>query len=168
MKKLSFTLLGVLMLIGVSNAQLKSSTALDLSTQLNTPLGGLTNNAGAGWGTTARMEFKLSDAWSLTVTSGYMGFAEKSGATYSAVPVVAGLKLYMVGDWYAMAETGWHIYTENLNSQSTTTGEWGFGVGSGFEIPFSNVLGLDLSTKYQYNVNNLSYWNYYAGLMFYL
>ena len=70
-----------------------------------------------------------------------------------------------------MVETGFHFYnidnsTAGIGSTSKT--EWGFGIGTGYEIPLSESLGLDVSTKYQYNVDDLRYWNTRLGLMFYL
>ena len=168
MKKLLFTLLSVLMLVGISNAQsLKSSNILSLGTQLNFPMSDFSNVASTGWGVTGQYEFHLGGAWNGTVTSGYLGFAENNGTTYSAVPLVVGTKLYFVSGWYGMVETGLHFYSwtgpQNISDSKT---EWGFSVGTGYAIPLSENVGLDLSTKYQYNGDNLSYWNTYVSVMF--
>ncbi|MGK9476394.1 hypothetical protein [Melioribacter sp. OK-6-Me] len=34
--------------------------------------------------------------------------------------------------------------------------EWGFSIGTRYAIPLSENVGLDLSAKYQHNVDNLS------------
>lgn len=168
MKKLLFTLLGVLMLVGLSNAQsLKSSNILSLGTQLNFPMSDFSNVASTGWGVTGQYEFHLGGAWTGTITSGYLGFAENNGNTYSAVPLVVGTKLYLASGWYGMAETGLHFYSwDGPMNTSDSKSEWGFSVGTGYTIPLSENVGLDLSTKYQYNVDNLSYWNTYISIMF--
>ena len=168
MKKLLFTLLSVMMLVGISNAQsLKSSIILSLGTQLNFPMSDFSNVASTGWGVTGQYEFHLGGAWNGTVTSGYLGFAESNGYTYSAVPLVVGTKLYLASGWYGMVETGLHFYSWDgpMNTSDSKT-EWGFSVGTGYAIPLSENVGLDLSTKYQYNGDNLSYWNTYVSLMF--
>jgi len=168
MKKLLFTLFSVLMLVGISNAQsLKSPNILSVGTQLNFPMSDFSNVASTGWGITGQYEFHLGGAWTGTLTSGYLGFAENNGSTYSAVPLVVGTKLYFVSGFYGMVETGFHFYNWDgpLNTSSSKT-EWGYSLGTGYAIPLSENIGLDLSTKYQYNVDNLSYWNTYVSIMF--
>ena len=168
MKKLLFTLLSVMMLVGISNAQsLKSSNILSLGTQLNFPMSDFSDVASTGWGVTGQYEFSLGGHWTGTLTSGYLGFAENNGSTYSAVPLVVGTKLYFVSGWYGMVETGFHFYSwDGPANTSDSKTEWGYSIGTGYAIPLSENVGLDLSTKYQYNVDNLSYWNTYVSVMF--
>ncbi len=167
-KKLLPIVFGILFLVGISNAQsLQSPNIVSIGTQLNFPMSDFSNAATTGWGVTGQYEFHLGGPWNGTVTSGYLGFGESNGYTYSAVPLVVGTKLYFVGGWYSLVETGVHFFSlTGPNSISDSKTEWGFSVGTGYAIPLSENIGLDLSTKYQYNNDNLSYWNTYASIMF--
>ena len=171
MKKLVTLFAAFLMMAGMSFAQYNHSMAIDVAGELNFPMSSLSNGATTGWATTARYEFNMGAGWTGTITSGYGAFAQSNNLTYSYVPLNIGTKLYFVSGWYGMVETGFHFYnidnsTAGIGSTSKT--EWGFGIGTGYEIPLSESIGLDLSTKYQYNVDDLSYWNTRLGLMFYL
>lgn len=170
MKKL-FTIFAALVLFaGMSFAQYNHPMAIDVAGELNFPMSSLSNGATTGWGATARYEINLGSGFTGMITAGYGAFAKSNNLTYSYVPVLVGAKLYFVSGWYGMIETGYHFYTIDNSIQgigSTTKSEWGASIGTGYEIPLSESIGLDLSTKYQYNTDDLSYWNTRAGLMFY-
>lgn len=168
MKKLAYLLFSLILLVGVSNAQsLQSRSILTFNVPLNFPLGDFSDAAGTGYGLTADFEFGLGGSWSGTVTSGYLAFAESNGFTYSAIPLVVGAKLYLSGGWYGNLETGFHFYSfDGPFGISDSKTEWGFALGTGYAIALSDNIGLDVSTKYQYNGDNLSYWNTNLGLMF--
>lgn len=174
MKKMTYILFSLLMFAGLSFAQQSNRTSLNVGTVVNIPLSDFGDVATTGWGGIAGFQFKIVDHLSATITSGYLGFTEENNYTYTAVPVMAGLKLYMVQGWYLMAETGWHFYSYDFdpagtgNILSDNQSEWGYSIGTGYEFDLQGNIGLDISTKYQYNNNNLSYWNSYIGLMFYL
>ena len=172
MKKLISTLTVILLFSGISFAQYNHSSALDLAFGLNFPMSSMADGASTGWETTVRYEFNMGGNWAGLISTGYMAFAENNGITYSAVPLVIGTKLYLASGWYGLVETGFHFYSTDINLFGITTSgsstEWGFAIGTGYEIPLGESVGLDLSTKYQYNGGNLSYWNTRAGLMIYL
>ena len=167
MKKLLATMTAILLFSGISFAQFNHSSAIDVAFGLNFPMSSLSDAASTGWATTVRYEFSMGDSWAGTITTGYTAFGESNGLTYSAVPLNIGTKLYLVSGWYAMVETGLHFYNVS-GLVSTSSTEWGYSLGTGWEIPLSSSIGLDLSTAYQYNGSGLSYWNTRAGLMFYL
>ena len=145
----------------------KYGNAFDVAYEVSFPMGNLNNGASASWvGTTARYEFGMGKSWVGMITSGYLSFADKNGQSYGAVPLQIGTKLRLVAGWYGMVETGFHFFSTSGPTAYSSPIEWGYSVGTGYEIPLSKLLSIDLSTKYQYNTDNLSYWNTRAGLMF--
>jgi hypothetical protein len=171
MKKLVSIIAAFLMMAGMSFAQYNHSMAIDVAGEVNVPMSSLYHGATTGWATTARYEFNMGAGFTGMITSGYGSFGEDNNLTYHYVPVLVGAKLYFIGGWYGMLETGYHFFTiDNSNPAigSTTKSEWGASVGTGVEIPLSESVGLDVSTKWQYNVDDLSYWNTRVGVMFYL
>jgi len=157
----------MIVMTSMSFAQFDKSMAVDAAFELNFPMSSLSNGASTGWATTVRYEINVGQNWVLMLTTGYGAFGESNKTTYSYVPLVLGTKLYLYKGWYGMVETGYHFYTVDVTGGSSSSkSEWGFGIGTGWEIPLSNLLSLDLATKYQYNVDDLSYWHSRAGLMF--
>lgn len=145
----------------------KYSNAFDVAYEVSFPMGNLLNGATTSWaGFTARYEFSMGKGWDGTITSGYLSFAGKNNQNYSVVPVMIGTKLHFVAGWYGMVETGFDFFSTSGPTAYSNPAEWGYSVGTGYEIPLGKVVSIDLSTKYQYNVDNLSYWNTRAGLMF--
>ena len=145
----------------------KYGNAFDVAYEVSFPMGNLINGAATSWaGVTARYEFSMGKGWVGTITSGYLSFADKSLQNYSVVPVMIGTKLHFVAGWYGMVETGVHFFSTSGPTAYSNPTEWGYSVGTGYEIPLSKLLSIDVSTKYQYNTDNLSYWNTRAGLMF--
>lgn len=141
--------------------------AIDVAYEVNFPMGTLINGAATSWtGVTARYEFNLGKGWDGTITTGYISFNSKNGQNYAAVPLMLGAKLHFVAGWYGLVETGVHFFSTSGPTAYSSPAEWGYSIGTGYEIPLGKVVSLDLSTKYQYNVENLSYWNTRAGLMF--
>ncbi len=138
-------------------------SAIDVAYETSFPLGSFSDAAGAGWlGTTVRYELSFGKRWVGMVTTGYLSFADGNSQDNSAVPLMLGTKFHFTKGWYGMAETGLHFMSQSGNNST----EWGYSVGTGYEIPLSKLLSLDLSTKYQFNTNNFSYWNARIGLMF--
>lgn len=144
----------------------KYGNAFDVAYEVSFPIGNLNDGANASWfGTTARYEFAMGKRWVGTITSGYLSFAKEGNQSYSAVPLQIGTKLRFVAGWYGMVETGFHFFSTSGSAKYTNPTEWGYSIGTGYEIPLGKVLSIDIATKYQYNTNNLSYWNTRAGLM---
>lgn len=176
MKKFNLLAVMLLFLVGVSYGQEeKSSTsnnykygnAFDVAYEVSFPMGNLNYGAAASWfGTTARYEFNMGKGWAGMITTGYLNFADKNQQSFSAVPLMIGTKLHFVAGWYGMLETGFHFFSSTGSTAYSNPTEWGYSIGTGYEIPLSKLLSIDLSTKYQYNTDNLSYWNTRAGLMF--
>jgi hypothetical protein len=173
MKKFYFLAIAALLIGGVSYGQTTTSdnynygSAIDVAYEVNFPMGNLANGAAASWaGTTARYELNLGSGWTGMLTTGYLSFAQQASQQYSAIPLMLGAKLHFTEGWYGMLETGVHFFSTSGSTQYQNPTEWGVGLGTGYEIPLSKLLSIDLSTKYQYNTDNLSYWNVRAGLMF--
>ena len=169
MKKITGLLMMLLMVASFTYAQDAANSnyhyknAIDIAYETSYPMGSFSDAAGASWfGTTARYEFSMGKAWVGMITTGYLTFADGALTDNSAVPLMIGTKLHFTPGWYGMVETGLHFMSQ-AGDNST---EWGYSVGTGYEIPLGKVLSLDLSTKYQYNTNNFSYWNTRLGLMF--
>lgn len=147
----------------------KYSNAFDVAYGVNFPMGNLLKGAAtSGVGFTARYEFSMGKGsiWDGTITSGYYSFARKNNQKYSVVPIMVGTKLHLVAGWYGMVETGVNFFSTSGPTAYSNPAEWGFSVGTGYEIPLGKLVSLDVSTKYQYNLDNLSYWNARAGVMF--
>jgi hypothetical protein len=150
-----------------TNDKYAYKNAIDVAYEVSAPMGDLSDGADASWaGFTARYEFNMGKGWDGMITSGYLSFADKDNQSYSAIPLMIGAKYHFVGGWYGMAETGYHFFSTSGTTKYSDPSEWGFSVGTGYEIPLSDLLSIDISTKYQYNVDDLSYWNTRAGLMF--
>ncbi len=176
MKKIIFLSVLVLLAGGLTYGQgvktqtknnYKYGNAVDVAYEVSFPMGNLMNGATTSWtGFTARYEFNMGKGWAGTVTSGYLSFADKNQQSYSVVPVMIGAKLHVLAGWYGMVETGFNFFSTSGPTAYSNPAEWGYSVGTGYEIPLSKLLSIDVSTKYQYNLDNLSYWNTRAGLMF--
>jgi hypothetical protein len=176
MKKITFLAVLFLFVGGITYGQEKQTTtndnykyanAIDVAYEVSFPMGNLSNGAASSWaGTTARYEFNMGKGWAGMITTGYLSFTDKNSQSYSAIPLMIGTKLHFVAGWYGMVETGFHFFSTSGPTAYSSPVEWGYSVGTGYEIPLSKLLSIDLSTKYQYNTDNLSYWNTRAGLMF--
>lgn len=172
MKKLVLLSAVIFLVAQISFAQEKNDNyhygnAIDVAYEVSFPMGNLNDGAAASWlGTTARYEFAMGKSWVGTVTSGYLSFADQNGQSYGAVPLQIGTKLRFVAGWYGMVETGFHFFSTSGPTKYDNPTEWGYSIGTGYEIPLGKVVSIDLATKYQYNTDNLSYWNTRAGLMF--
>lgn len=164
MKKLFSVLFVVLFAFTFANAQ--SKMAVGVGGNLALPMGTFGDVAGMGFGGGASFQYSFSENIVSTATVTYLMFGEKdlSGIgkySYSIIPIHVGAKYYF-GSFYTSAETGMNLISLTVDipartlfgvtipgsSSSTSSSEFGFAVGAGYELPMGKN-ALDLSVKYQ-------------------
>ena len=96
---LSAILLALLFLAG-SNASAQGQMSVGAGFDVMLPVGSFGDSWGTGFGGTAEFDYAVSERFSVTGKTGYLTWSGKnlpSGvtATYSGVPVLAGIKYYV-------------------------------------------------------------------------
>ena len=81
------------------------------------------------------------------ITSGYLSFTDKNAQNYSAIPLMIGTKLHFTEGWYGMVETGFHFFSTSGPTVTVTQLNGGYSVGTGYEIPSSKLLSIDVSNQ---------------------
>ncbi len=137
------------------------------------PIGDWSDGANTGIGGTARFEYAFSDKLVGMLTAGYISFggeeSEGFGFTYTAIPILPGVKYYFQNGLYGMAELGFHIfsvdftypdgYDEYFSDFSTSESEFTLSLGAGYEAKISDNLYLDANVK----IAIISDANYFGG-----
>ena len=95
-----------------------------------------------GFGADARLQFDLSKELSLTATGGYTRLMAKdnSGEDYDFIPAKGGIKVFPIGNMYALGEIGAGF---GIKEDSKTSLIWSGGIG----YAWNN--GLDISARYE-------------------
>jgi len=147
------------------NAQSK----VGIQGSLALPMGDFGDGYGLGFGGTATYMYMVNPNLAVTGSAGYVTWSGKDlldGATFSSIPVLAGVR-YMFGGGgkfmpYGMAQLGMHFVSSEVEIPSYTVGGFtvgggtvsasdsffGFGAGLGFLYQLSDKMNLDVNAGY--------------------
>ena len=153
---------------------------------INVPVD-LSEDVNTGFGVSGRLQHDINSRAALMVQAGYLKFDKTTFANFgdvgnvlgnltnlkasvTAIPVQAGVKVYLVEGLYGMAEAGIHHITTKLNANALFVNadanekrtELSVAPGIGYELDLGRV-NLDLAARYQYVHNNASYVGLSAG-----
>ncbi len=164
MKKIFSILFVVVFAFSFANAQSKMS--LGVGGNLALPMGSFGDVSSMGFGGGAKFEYAFSDNIVSTVSVQYLMFGAKddrTGVSWSIIPVIVGAKYYFGSSFYTMAESGMNFWTSKVKipevriggmviipeqEESISDSDFGFAFGAGYELALGNN-ALDLSVKYQ-------------------
>jgi hypothetical protein len=152
MKQLLSVILLAVLFTGFINAQ---SQGISIGANLALPIGDWSNSSSVGFGGTATYERSFTPNVVGQVYSGYimMGGKDFEGGSYSSalIPIMVGAKYFFqpgLKGFYGNALIGVTMYSFSasyddpevqaywdLYSPSTTSTEFSFGIGAGYEIP---------------------------------
>jgi hypothetical protein len=163
MKQLLSVILLAVLFTGFINAQ---SQWISIGGNVVLPIGSWSDVSGVGFGGTATYERSFSPNIVGQVYAGYLMFGGKDfeggSYTHSMIPIMAGAKYFFQPGkgLYANALLGVHIYSFDVSyddpelqaiydqySPSTSSTEFSFGVGAGYEMPMGKN-ALDLSAHF--------------------
>lgn len=171
MKKILLAIVVVFLFVGFSQAQNKMF--LNIGGNLALPMGSFGDFAGTGFGGTAQFELGFMPQMLGTATVGYITWGGKDvtvlggkySYSYSAIPILVGAKYYFMpaGGFYGHGQLGLYMFSAEVDmpaitvqgitvsaggSSSTSSSEFTFSFGAGYELPLSPTMMLDLSGAY--------------------
>jgi hypothetical protein len=166
MKKVLVTIVALFLFVGISQAQNKMNLNVGLNVAL--PMGSFGDVAGTGFGGTAQFEMQFTPQLYGTATAGYITWGGKDfgnfSYSYHAIPILVGAKYYFMpsGGFYGHGQLGLYMFSASVKSPaivvggftvgggdvSSTSSEFTFSFGAGYELPLSPKLMLDLSGAY--------------------
>ena len=173
MKKIFVIILLVAGIAFTSNAQTKNM-AVGADFVLSIPIGGLSDVANVGFGGLGSFEYALMPQLVGIGQIGYISYGTKSDvASVHTIPIVVGAKYFFtpgVG-FYGISQLGLAIFSSSVDlptfsyfgytvggSTSTSSAEFSFAVGAGYEMPVSPQVNLDFSALFNLitgNANNI-------------
>jgi opacity protein-like surface antigen len=164
MKKIFVT---ILLLAGVaftSNAQTKNM-AVGADFVVSIPIGGLSDGANVGFGGLGSFEYAFMPQLVGIGQVGYISYGTKSAnLSFHTIPIVVGAKYFFtpgVG-FYGISQLGLAIFSSSVEiptvsyfgytvgggSASSSSAEFSFAVGAGYEMPVSPQVDLDFSALF--------------------
>lgn len=163
MKKVLVTIIALFLFVGISQAQNKMFLSIGGNVAL--PMGNFGDVAGTGFGGSAQFEMQFSPQLLGTASAGYISWGGKDfgvfSYTYSAIPILVGAKYYFAptGGFYGHGQLGLYMFTVDIKapastnqfiniSGSSTSSDFTFAFGAGYELPLSPKLMLDLGGAY--------------------
>ncbi len=165
MKKVLLVLPVLFFFMGNVNAQ-EGKMHIGAGVELGLPIGDWSDFAGTGIGGTARFEYAFTKQIVAMITAGYISFGGKEtegfSYSYSAIPLLPGVKYYFKNGLYGMAELGLHFFSLDFEVPAQTFGGITFGgssgsssstdftlsLGAGYETPISDNVILDANVKF--------------------
>ncbi len=183
MKKLFAIFTVTLLLSGISFSQ-TNPMYFGGALNLGLPVGTFGDIAGMGIGVTGQFEMKFTPNLIGTGTIGYMKWGGKDFGTgtysISTVPILVGAKYYFTptAPVYGMANLGITILSQSIDfknsiynqylgsiSGSTSSSEFTFAIGGGYEVPLTPTIILDLNAAFNI-ISNANYIGIKAGVKF--
>jgi opacity protein-like surface antigen len=177
MKKVLFTLIVLVSLVGYTNAQNDMSLGAGLVVSL--PMGDFGDAANTGFGGTAAFEMGFTPQLVGVANIGYISWGtEVDGYSWTAVPVMLGVKYYFTPGmgFYGLGQVGltfFSIETPSINipgfgtigGGSASESEFSLAVGAGYEMPLSSNVMLDLTGAFNL-ISDLNHITLRAGVKF--
>ena len=163
MKKIFVTVLLVAGIAFTSNAQTKKM-AVGADFVVSIPIGGLSDGANVGFGGLGSFEYALMPQLVGIGQVGYISYGTKSAnLSFHTIPIVVGAKYFFtpgVG-FYGISQLGIAIFSSSVEipisyfgytvgggSASSSSAEFSFAVGAGYEMPVSPQVDLDFSALF--------------------
>lgn len=183
MKKVFFTILVLLMVVSLTQAQDKGNMVISAQAGIALPTGDFGDVYDMGFGGRAVFAYHLNPNLALTGTAGYLTWSRKDDfgeGTFSTIPVLFGVKYLLgKGDFkpYLSGEAGlfFSSFSYDVTFFGTTTtvddsgSDFGVALGGGFLMPMGKSLMLDVSVQYDIIMtegSSTSYLGVFAGLAF--
>lgn len=148
MKKI-ITILIVLTICTLSAQAQRGNKGASIGLDVALPVGNMSKSLGVGIGGSLKGFYGLRDEADVTLTLGYINFAEKDnlGISYSLIPVLAGYRLKL-DQVYLEPQFGFtimNVKSDVVNAEkSTSNTKIGYGIGVGY------LMGnLDLGLRFQ-------------------
>ena len=153
-----------------------------LSAIVALPMGTFGDVSGTGFGAVGSYEVGFGNNISAVGQIGYISWAAKDagdyGFSYSAVPVLVGVKYYITpgSGLYLNSSVGFHFFSVSSDvptysfggitigggSASASSTDFTFIAGAGYEIPLNNKFALDIGAAYNL-VSETNYISIHAG-----
>ncbi len=113
---------------------------------LHLPVGDASDTAGLGLGALFRAEYPWKDRLTLTGRAGYVRHLENNGATWSWVPVLAGVKYALSSSCHLVGELGFvhlsvSVDTARFGSVSDSDLNLGLTMGGGCQVGAVDLRG---------------------------
>jgi hypothetical protein len=189
MKKVLFTVLILLMVVSLTQAQSKGDMGIAAQAGIALPTGDFGDVYDMGFGGKAVFMYHLNPNMALTGSAGYLTWSRKSDfgdGTFGTIPVLAGIRYFLgKGDFkpYLTGEAGLFLsnfsydvtivnpFTGTTISQTydDSGSDFGIALGGGFFLPLGKSMKLDVSANYNMiftTGSTTSYLGVFAGLAF--
>lgn len=180
MKKALLVLVALLCLAGIINAQSKFGASVQGA--LSLPMGDFGDICKTGFGGLGTVSYTLNKNLDLVASVGYLTYDYKDidGATFSTIPVLAGVRYYFaaknfkpyvtgqLGFYSSKAKIKTVIWGISVESESTST-DFGFAAGGGFLYQLGKNLDLDITAtlnSISTSGSSTSFINVLAGVHF--
>ncbi|MEJ2616135.1 MAG: outer membrane beta-barrel protein [Ignavibacteriaceae bacterium] len=165
MKKIFVTILLVAGIAFTSNAQTKNM-AVGADFVVSIPIGSLSDGANVGFGGLGSFEYAFMPQLVGIGQVGYISYGTKSAnLSFHTIPIVVGAKYFFtpgVG-FYGISQLGLAIFSSSVEipaitvypgytigggSASSSSAEFSFAVGAGYEMPVGPRVDLDFSALF--------------------
>lgn len=180
MKKALIVLVALLCLAGITNAQGKFGVSVQGA--LSLPMGDFGDACKTGFGGLGTFTYTLNKNLDIVATAGYLTYDYKniSGATFSTIPILGGVRYYFaaknfkpyvtgeLGVYSSKAKMKTVIWGVTFESESTST-DFGFTAGGGFLYQMGKNLDLDVTATFNSistSGSSSSFINVLAGVHF--
>ncbi|MCZ7602416.1 MAG: hypothetical protein C4543_07740 [Ignavibacteriales bacterium] len=185
MKKVLFTVLVLLMVVSLTQAQEKGKMGVSVQGGIALPTGDFGDGYDMGFGGRGMFMYYLNQNMAITGTAGFFTWSGKDDfdATFTTIPVMAGIKYFMgKGDFkpYVSGQLGMYFssfeYTVDFGpffggeqTVDDSGSDFGIALGGGFLMPLGKTMNLDVSAEYDIiftEGSSTSYLGILAGLAF--
>jgi len=176
MKTFLSILFAFLLALGSVNAQNKMSLGAGLVVSF--PMGDFGESANTGFGATAVFELSFMPQLVGVANIGYISYGtDVDEVSFSTVPLLFGVKYFFVPGvgFYGIGQLGFNFFSASVDipdiggfgggSVSSTSTEFTFVIGAGYELPVGSNISLDFNGTFNLisDFNNLQLW---AGAKF--
>lgn len=184
MKKVLFTVLVLLMVVSLTQAQNKGSMGVSVQGGIALPTGDFGDGYDMGFGGRGVFMYYLNPNMAITGTAGYFTWSGKEGwdATFSTIPVMGGIRYVLgKGDFkpYLSGQLGMYFSSFEVEvdlgffggkqTVSDSGSDFGVALGGGFMMPLGKTMNFDVSAEYNIiftEGSSTSYLTVLAGLAF--
>jgi len=168
----------IVVLFTVTNLNAKDKMSLGGGLVVSLPMGDFGESANTGFGATAVFELSLMPQLVGVANIGYISYGtDVDEVSFSTVPLLFGVKYFFVPGvgFYGIGQLGFNFFSASVDipdiggfgggSVSTTSTEFTFVIGAGYELPVGSNISLDFNGTFNLisDFNNIQLW---AGAKF--
>ena len=174
------TFLSILFVVLLSITSLNANNNISLGAGLvvSLPMGDFGDAANTGFGGTAILELGFMPQLVGVANIGYISYStEADEVSFSSVPLIFGVKYFFVPGvgFYGLGQLGLNFFSTSVDipeiggfgggSASSTSTEFTFVIGAGYQLPVGSNVYLDFNGTFNLisDFNNLQFW---AGAKF--